>query len=149
MQVWRWYAMTGNPVWENYAIFYFYIYEIYFNKVDTRVCHFFCILCYQILELASRSGRVPDSRSVFSLIFLKSKLRNNFSKLLKFHYPEIKLQFKYKLPKCLSSFLNIRTSSHLLCVLMLSISLRVVAGMPLITVKQLRICRLSVVSIWG
>ena len=86
------------------------------------------ILLSNSRELASRSGRVPDSRSVFSLIFLKSKLRNNISKLLKFQHPEIKLQFIYKLTKRLSSFLNIRTSSHLLCVLMLSISIRVVCS---------------------
>ena len=77
---------------------------------------------------------------------LSFRLRNNINKLMKCHYPDLKLQFIYKSTKRLPLYLNTRTSSQLLCALMSFIGIRVVPAMPLITVKQPGILRFAVVS---
>ena len=66
----------------------------------------------------SNKPPVPEQskqRIVFCIPFLghlSFKLRNNITKLIKSHYPDIKLQFIYKSPKRLSSIFKFRLRAH-------------------------------------
>ena len=85
-------------------------------------------------------------RVVFCIPYLGQlsfRLRNSINKLMKCHYPDLKLQFLYKSPKRLSSLFKYK---DLFPTLVCSNVIRVVAAMPLITVKQPGILRFAVVS---
>ena len=76
-------------------------------------------------------------------------IRNKINKLIKSHYPCIKLQFVYKSPKRLSFLFKYKDFFRPLFAQMLFISARVVAAMPLILVRPSEILRFAVMSTLG